>query len=133
MTGTPGAVPAPLVLVADDEPAIRSLVCEVLAEAGFRTVPAADGDQVVGLALERQPALIVMDVMMPNMDGYTTLTRLRGHALTKEIPVIMLTGQLEPVYRTISAGVGAVAHLTKPFSPRQLTEIVERILTAGRA
>lgn len=133
MTGTPGAAPAPLVLVADDEPAVRDLVCEVLAEAGFRTATAADGDEVVSVALERQPALIVMDVMMPHMDGYTTLTRLRGHPRTKEIPVIILTGQLERVYRTISAGVGAVAHVTKPFSPRQLTETVERVLTAGHA
>ncbi len=133
MTGTPGAAPASLVLVADDEPTVRNLVCEVLAEAGFRTATAADGDEVVSVALERQPALIVMDVMMPHMDGYTTLTRLRGHPRTKEIPVIILTGQVEPVYRTISAGVGAVAHVTKPFSPRQLTETVERVLTAGRA
>lgn len=133
MTGTPGAAPASLVLVADDEPTVRNLVCEVLAEAGFRTATAADGDEVVSVALERQPALIVMDVMMPHMDGYTTLTRLRGDPRTKEIPVIILTGQVEPVYRTISAGVGAVAHVTKPFSPRQLTETVERVLTAGRA
>lgn len=133
MTDTRGAAPAPLVLVADDEPAVRNLVCEVLGEAGFRTVMAADGDEVMSLALERQPALIVMDVMMPNMDGYTTLTRLRGHPRTKEIPVIILTGQIEPVYRTISAGVGAVAHVTKPFSPRQLAEMVERVLTAGHA
>lgn len=133
MAETAGVSAAPLVLVADDEAGIRNLVCEVLAEAGFRTMPAEDGEEAVRLALRHQPALIVMDVMMPNMDGYTTLTRLRGHPLTKEIPVIMLTGQVEPVYRTLSAGVGAVAHLTKPFSPRQLTETVERVLTAGRA
>lgn len=133
MAETAGVSAAPLVLVADDEAGIRNLVCEVLAEAGFRTMPAEDGEEAVRLALQRQPALIVMDVMMPKMDGYTTLTRLRGHPLTKEIPVIMLTGQVEPVYRTLSAGVGAVAHLTKPFSPRQLTETVERVLTAGRA
>lgn len=133
MAETAGVSAAPLVLVADDDAGIRNLVCEVLAEGGFRTMPAEDGEEAVRLALRHQPALIVMDVMMPNMDGYTTLTRLRGHPLTKEIPVIMLTGQVDPVYRTLSAGVGAVAHLTKPFSPRQLTETVERVLTAGRA
>jgi two-component system response regulator MprA len=124
--------PLPLVLVADDEPGIRDLLCEVLAEAGFRTQTAADGGEVVELAVRHQPVLIVLDVMMPKMDGYTTLTRLRGHPLTKEIPVIILTGQAEPFYRTLSVGVGAVAHLTKPVLPDQLTETARRIL-AGRS
>jgi CheY-like chemotaxis protein len=125
VTGSAGA----LVLVADDEEPVRELVCEVLADAGFRTMAASDGDQVTAQAVEHQPALIILDVMMPQMDGYTTLTRLRGHPMTKDIPVIVLTGQTEPVYRTLSAGVGAVAHLLKPFSPRQLTETVQRVLS----
>jgi len=126
------AAPAPpgekIVLVADDEADIRDLVCEVLADAGLKTMTAADGDEVVEQAVRHRPALIIMDVMMPRMDGYTTLTRLRGQPMTKDIPVIVLTGQAEPVYRTLSAGVGAVAHLTKPFSPRQLTDAVRRAL-----
>lgn len=122
-----------LVLVADDEAPVRDLVCELLAEAGFRTIAASDGDQVADQAIEHRPALIILDVMMPNMDGYTALARLRGHLLTKDIPVIVLTGQTQPVYRTLSAGVGAVAHLTKPFSPRQLTETVRRVLGEGPA
>jgi CheY-like chemotaxis protein len=117
-----------LVLVADDEAAIRDLVCEVLSDAGFRTVTASDGDQAAERAIEHQPAVVILDVMMPNLDGYTTLTRLRGHPMTRNIPVIVLTGQAEPVYRTLSAGVGAVAHLTKPFSPSQLTDTVRRVL-----
>ncbi len=122
-----------LILVADDEAPVRNLVCELLAEAGFRTVAVSDGDQVADQAIKHQPALIILEVMMPNMDGYTTLTRLRGHPLTKDIPVIVLTGQAEPVYRTLSAGVGAVAHLTKPFSPHQLTGTVRRVLGEGPA
>jgi len=66
--------------------------------------------------------------MMPNMDGYTTLTRLRGHPATREIPVVILTAQDQPFYRTLSAGVGAVAHMTKPFSSSLLSETVQRIL-----
>jgi CheY-like chemotaxis protein len=62
------------------------------------------------------------------MDGYTTLTRLQGDPRTQTIPVVMLTGRLEPIYQTLSAGVGAVAHLTKPFSARQLTEAIYRAL-----
>ena len=128
MTQAPGAPAGPLVLVADDDEAVRDLVCDMLAEAGFRTLAAADGDEVAAQALAHHPAVIILDVMMPIMDGYTTLSRLRGRPETKAIPVIVLTGQSEPVYRTLSAGVGAVAHLTKPFSARQLTDTVRRAL-----
>jgi len=118
----------PLVLVADDEPEIRELVRDVLAQAGFQTITAADGEDVIDLALARRPDAIVLDIMMPGVDGYTTLTRLRGHPMTQDIPVIVLTAQEAPVYRTLSFGVGAVAHVTKPFSPRRLADLVARIL-----
>lgn len=133
----PAAAPAPppapdpsvrLVLVADDEPAIRDLVSDVLAEAGFRTIRATDGSEVLPLALKYRPVLIVLDVIMPNLDGYTTMTRLRSDRSTRDIPVIILTGQPGPLYQTLSFGVGAMAHLTKPFSPRQLMDTVEQVL-----
>ena len=123
--GRPGKA---LVLVADDDPLVRDLVSDVLAEAGFRTVRASDGAEVMDLALQQKPALILLDVIMPRMDGYTTLTRLRGHRATQHIPVVILTGQPGPLYETISFGAGATAHMTKPFSPRQLMDTVERVL-----
>jgi CheY-like chemotaxis protein len=118
----------PLVLVADDDEAIRELVRDVLAEAGFRTVMAVDGDEVLDLAVRHRPALVVLDVMMPKLDGYTTLTRLHGNVETREIPVVILTGQTGQQYPALSYGVGAAAHVTKPFSPRQLMDTVERVL-----
>jgi CheY-like chemotaxis protein len=120
--------PHRLVLVADDDPGIRDLVSDVLAEAGFRTVRAADGSEVMPLALKYRPALVVLDVIMPHLDGYTTMTRLRNHPATKDIPVVILTGQGGSLYQTLSFGVGATAHLTKPFSPRQLMDTVEQVL-----
>ena len=120
--------PHRLVLVADDDEAVRDLVSVVLAEAGFRTVRAADGAEVMPLALKYRPALVVMDVIMPHLDGYTTMTRLRNHPATKDIPVVILTGQASSLYQTLSFGVGATAHLTKPFSPRQLMDTVEQVL-----
>lgn len=122
----------PLVLVGDDDPAVRELVSDVLAEAGFRTARAANGEEVMELALEQTPVLIVLDVIMPKMDGYTTLTRLRGNRTTRDIPVVILTGQPGPLYETISFGAGATAHMTKPFSPRQLMDTVERLLGGKR-
>ena len=121
MSGEPDAAP-PVVLVADDDPEMRQLIVDVLATAGFRTLTAADGEEAVALALEHSPDLVVLDVMMPRMDGYTALTRLRGQPATREIPVVILTGQGDPIYRSVSAGVGAVAHLAKPFAPRLLVE-----------
>jgi CheY-like chemotaxis protein len=124
--------PNPLALVVDDDMAVRDLVCTILEKAGFRTVAANDGDQVLDLALTHEPAVIVMDLKMERVDGYTTLTRLQGHAGTQAIPVIMLTGQSEQRYQALSAGVGAVAHVVKPFSRRQLVDLVQRTV-AGAA
>jgi CheY-like chemotaxis protein len=127
------SAPERVVLVADDEPDIRRLVCRVLEEAGFRTVAACDGDEVLTLALAHAPAVIVMDVGMARMDGYTALTRLRAVPPTREIPVIILTGRADIRYQAISAGVGAVAHITKPFSLRRFVETVESLAGAAKA
>ena len=70
---------------------------------------------------------------MPGMDGYTTLTRLRGEPRIMDIPVVVLTARPEPICGTLSAGVGAAAHVTKPFSPRHFTETVRRVLGLGDA
>lgn len=91
-------------------------------------IRAADGSEVLSLARQHRPALIVLDVIMPNLDGYTTMTRLRHHPGTRDIPVIILTGQSGPIYRTLSFGLGATEHMTKPFSPRQLMDTVEQVL-----
>ncbi len=123
----------PCVLVGDDEPDIRNLVCEVLRNGGFRPVAVDDGEEVLPLAAAHRPALIVLDILMPGVDGYTTLTRLRGEPRTMDIPVVILTARAEPIYGTLSAGVGAAAHVTKPFSPRQFTETVRRVLGLGDA
>ena len=105
MTDPSNAPPTPLVLVADDDPGVRDLVCDVLTEAGFRTVAAGDGEEALALAHDHEPDLIVLDVMMPRVDGYSALTRLRGRPETREIPVIILTGQGDPLYRDLSAGI----------------------------
>jgi CheY-like chemotaxis protein len=119
------------VLVAEDDPDLRELLCDMLQLAGFRAVPASDGTEVLDLVVRERPALILLDVLMPTMDGYTTLARLQGDLTTRDIPAIMLTGRVEPIYRTLSAGLGAVAHLTKPVSARALTDTIRPILDAA--
>ncbi len=121
----------PCVLVADDDARVRDLVCEVLEHSGLRVVAASNGEEVLRLVAAHRPVLIVLDVFMPGMDGYTAIARLRGERGSEDVRVIVLTGRDEPLYHTLSAGVGAVAHLTKPVSPRQLVETVHRALGLG--
>jgi CheY-like chemotaxis protein len=120
-----------LVLVVDDDPETRALVCEVLDADGLRTITAADGEDALASAERYRPDLIILDVMMRGMDGYTALTHLQGHAATRGIPVIMLTGQEEKIYRILSIGGGATLHLTKPFTPKALMQAVRQILSPG--
>lgn len=124
----PGGVPRPLALIADDEPSVRGLVAEVLDGAGFDTRAVADGVELLDLAERCRPQLVVVDVMMPRLDGYTTIARLRGRPSTAGVPVIVLTGRLDPTFGELSAGVGATAHLTKPFAPAALVEMARRVL-----
>jgi CheY-like chemotaxis protein len=123
---------ADLILVADDEIMIRSLVGEILEDAGYRTLAAADGEEALRLAREHRPAAIVLDLMMPGMDGYATLTHLRGHPVTAATPVIVLTGRSDPAFRVLSRGVGAAAHVTKPFSSVELLDTVQGALARRR-
>jgi CheY-like chemotaxis protein len=123
-----GGAPRPLALIADDEDEVRRLVGEVLAEVGFDNVMARDGLELLELAARHQPQLIVADVMMPKMDGYTAVARLRGQPATASIPIIMLTGCMDPSYSQLSAGMGVAAHLTKPFSPIVLAELAQSLV-----
>ena len=81
-----GGASRPLALIADDQDEVRQLVAEVLADAGFDTVAARDGLELIELAARHQPQLIVADVMMPKMDGYTAVARLRGQPATAGSP-----------------------------------------------
>ena len=118
----------PLAIVADDEAEVRRLIGEALAEVGFETLSARDGYELLDLAARHRPQLIVADVMMPSMDGYTAIAHLRGQAATTGIPIIMLTGCTDPAYGQLSEGMGASAHLTKPFSPLHLGELAQEMV-----
>ena len=126
---TNGHAPSrPLALVADDEAEMRRLIAEILGEVGFETLTAGDGLELLDLVAKHRPQLIVMDVMMPAMDGYTAVARLRGQNATAGIPVIMLTGCTDPAYGQLSEGMGAAAHMTKPFSPFVLGELAQQMV-----
>ena len=119
---------SPLALVVDDDPEIRDLIGEVLEEFGILTVAMAEPGAVLEQAAAHRPALIVLDVMMPGMDGYTLAAHLRDDSRTSRIPIVFITGQTEPMYRTLSVDAGAVAHVQKPFTVATLRAAVGRAL-----
>jgi CheY-like chemotaxis protein len=124
--------PRPLAIVADDEAAVRGVVIEALSRVGFETLAARDGHELVELATRHRPQLIVADVMMPGMDGYTAVARLRGQPATTGIPIIMLTGCIDAAFAGLSEGLGVSAHMTKPFSPLLLGELAQEMVRRSR-
>lgn len=115
----------PTILVADDEANIRELCSLYLEKEGYRVVPAADGEEALTMAREHPPDLIVLDLMMPKLDGYEVTKQLRRNS---DVPILMLTARSEDVDRIVGLELGADDYLGKPFHPRELTARVKAIL-----
>lgn len=118
----------PLVLAADDDTLIRELIQFRLERSGYAVVTASDGDEALRLARERLPDLVVLDVMMPGMNGYEVTRALRADEATKRIPVILLTARVQEADVAQGFEAGADDYLTKPFSPQELRARVQAIL-----
>jgi len=120
--------PTPLVLVADDDPDILDLVRYRLERSGYQVATATDGAEAVRLAGELAPALAVLDVMMPSLDGLEATRRLRNDPATAEIPVILLTAKAQDADVQEGFLAGADDYIRKPFSPRELSARVQAVL-----
>jgi len=121
MTG-PSAVPEARLLVVDDEPNIRELLATSLRFAGFEVHAAADGASALRLARQVEPDLVVLDVMLPDMDGFAVTRRLREKG--QHVPVLFLTARDDTADKVTGLTVGGDDYVTKPFS---LEEVVARI------
>jgi two-component system alkaline phosphatase synthesis response regulator PhoP len=117
------------ILVVDDEIYIVHILDFSLGMEGYEVVTALDGQQAVEKARTERPDLIVLDIMMPKMDGYEACRKLKDDPNTKEIPVILLSAKGRSVDQKMGFEVGADDYVTKPFSPKKL---VERINTTLR-
>jgi len=113
------------VLVVDDEPIVRDVVVRYLERDGFRTLTASDGDAAKALIEEREPSLVVLDVMLPGTDGLSLCRWIRGRS---SLPVILLTARGEEADRIVGLELGADDYLTKPFSPRELAVRVRNLM-----
>ena len=108
------------VLVVDDEPLNVDLVEQELGAAGYKTVSAASGEQAVIVATKSRPDLILLDVMMPGMDGYAVCQSLKQAEATRDIPVVFLTALTDTFEKVRAFKLGAVDYVTKPFQPEEL-------------
>jgi len=113
------------ILVADDESRMRQLVRVYLEKDGFQVIEAADGEEVMARLEENDPDLVVLDLMMPKVDGWETCRRIRAKS---DIPVIILTARGEELDRLLGFELGADDYVVKPFSPRELVARVKALL-----
>ena len=116
------------VLIVDDEEFVRQLIQIKLKFCGIETVEAGNGVEAVEKAVSERPDLILLDVMMPKMNGFEACQRLKANQETAHIPIIMLTARGDPSAKERGENAGALEYLTKPFSPQKLAERVLEIL-----
>jgi phosphate regulon transcriptional regulator PhoB len=116
------------ILVVEDEPDIRELVRYNLDQAGFAVVEAGDGETALNLARSERPALVLLDLMLPESDGLEVCKILRSRPETAQIPVVMLTARATEVDRILGLELGADDYVTKPFSPRELVARIRAVL-----
>jgi DNA-binding response OmpR family regulator len=117
------------VLVVEDESVVREVVVKYLRREGFRTLEAADGDTACSLVEREAPDLVVLDLMLPGLDGLGVCRWIRARS---EVPVIMLTARGEEADRIVGLELGADDYVTKPFSPRELAARVKSVLRRAR-
>jgi two-component system, OmpR family, alkaline phosphatase synthesis response regulator PhoP len=122
-------VPNELILLVDDEPSIIQLARLYLEREGFRTESAGDGESALGAVDRLRPALVVLDVMLPKLDGFEVCRRLR--ASQTDTAILMLTARDEDIDKILGLELGADDYLTKPFNPRELVARVKAILRRG--
>ena len=123
---------ATTILMADDDPLMHQLYGRHLERAGYRILSATNGRQAVEIAARELPQLILMDVMMPEMDGLAALHELQKAAATKSIPVVVITAN--PQYylqQNEIADTGATSFLSKPFGPGQLLQAIQRLIPSA--
>ena len=123
---------APKILVADDQLHMLRFMQHELEQEGYQLLRARDGHEVIETALRERPDLMILDILMPKMDGLAALRRLKMEQNTRSIPVIVLTSSPHEVMRQEAEFSGADLILTKPFSPTLLRKEIRRLVSKSR-
>jgi two-component system phosphate regulon response regulator PhoB len=121
-------MPHSRILIVDDEEEIRDLIAFNLLKEGFQVAPAATGEEALRLAHEELPRLVLLDLMLPGIDGLEVCRRLKRDPHTQEVPVVMLTAKGEEADIVAGLELGADDYVTKPFSPRVLLARIRTVL-----
>ena len=116
------------ILVVDDEKDILNLITHQLEKAGFKVIPASDGTTALSMARKSHPDLILLDLLLPDLEGTEVQKLLKQDPETKDIPVIMVTAKGEEVDKIVGLELGADDYITKPFSVRELVLRVKAVL-----
>jgi len=124
-------VAEPTILIADDDETVRDLVAVKLGAAGYHAITAEDGSAALDLIHRERPDMVILDVVMPGMDGLSVCYELHSSAATAQIPVLMLSGRDRQVDIDLGLTVGADDYLIKPFSPAELIRRVRWLLLAN--
>lgn len=114
-----------LVLIVEDEPQLAQLLADYLAQSGFSTHCIGDGASAVGVIRERGPALVLLDLMLPGLDGMSVCREVRAFSA---VPIIMVTARVEEIDRLLGLELGADDYICKPFSPREVVARVKAVL-----
>lgn len=114
------------VLIVDDENNVRRLVAATLSGGDYQVLQARDGIEAMALIRRERPAVVLLDIQMPGLDGVEVCKQVKSDPALKETMVVMLTAQAQMEARRRATAAGADTFLTKPFSPLQVLEIVER-------
>lgn len=120
------------ILVVDDSPDVRLALATILEDAGHDVVEAEDGDQVFDLAIGESPDLVLLDVMMPRVNGFDALATLKADTRTSPIPVIMVTAKGRPEDMAMARSLGAVEYITKPWADGDVELRVDWALAADQ-
>jgi CheY-like chemotaxis protein len=116
------------ILICDDDPVILRLLQVNLELEGYEVLQAHHGEEALEIAAAEHPDLIILDIMMPRLDGYQTAERLKASDGTKEIPVVFVSAKAQQSDIEKGKSYGVADYLTKPFDPTDLLEIVERLV-----
>src|SRR6185436_2956186 len=120
------------ILVVEDERDVAELIAYNLAKEGYEVTTAASGTEALRLTREVAPDLVLLDIMVPQLNGWEVCRRLRQDPETGGIPVIMVTGRVEEGDKVLGFEMGADDYVTKPFSPRELVARVRAVMRRGR-
>jgi CheY-like chemotaxis protein len=118
----------PRVLVVDDDRATRSLCSTVLQRDGYHVLEAADGQEGLELALDHVPDVVLLDISMPVLDGFGLAAALRADERTRDLPLIFVTAESDPLVKAKAFETGAHGFITKPFDPHIVSSFIRRLL-----